>query len=269
MKNALIRHKEQKASLFLSSMGTQMFNNETPSESLYGVCTGRGIDMAANGTMTMDDLLQGYAHMAQEGFEASVLLCHPAAYFMWLRDPVFRLMLLNFGGGRYYNMWNGNPGGLMPWSNGTMGAMGPTAGTKIVPGGTPSGDTPTVVEALSNLANSAPNIPAYLPLNLSVATSILIPFDPENKLTDVYLLSAGNVGFHLVDQDVTQVNWRDEATETAKVRLLERYGFAVANEGQGIGVYKNVKVAQNYFDGSVRAVDTSGLSEIPAGTPVV
>ena len=47
--------------------------------------------------------------------------------------------------------------------------------------------------------------------------------------------------------------WRDENTEVVKVKIRERYGFAVAHEGQGVGVLRNVKVAPNYFNGIVNA----------------
>jgi len=68
----------------------------------------------------------------------------------------------------------------------------------------------------------------------------------------MFLLSRGNVGFHLVDEELTQVQWVDETVETVKVKLRERYGFAVAHEGQGVGVIKNVPVKRNYWDGSIK-----------------
>jgi len=83
--------------------------------------------------------------------------------------------------------------------------------------------------------------------------SPLVPFDASTQLGDIYLLSSGNVGFHLVDEELTQVEWRDENVDVVKVKLRERYGFAVAHEGQGVGVLKNVKLARNYWDGTVTA----------------
>jgi len=179
-----------------------------------------------------------------------------------------RLMLLNFGGGEWFNPWSGNPGPQSSWSNGAMGAMGPSLGHRIVPGGTPSGETPTPNTGRSQNMTSVPNVPGLFPFNFSVMASPFVPYDPATRLTDVYLLSAGNVGFHLVDEDLVQVQWRDEDVESVKVKLRERYGFAVAHEGQGIGVFKNVFVDKNWFDGTVPASPVT-VSALSAGTAVV
>lgn len=253
MGQALVRLKEQKAVFFLRNLGTTLFDNLTPTQSLYGVMHGRGIGGAANGSMTMDNLMRGMAHMAEEGFAANTLLMHPLFYYSFLQDPVLRAMMLAHGGGAWFNMYTGNPGPRASWSNGGMGAMGPTAGQFIVNPGATHGSTVTGVEGRSNQANSAPNLPPYFPFNFRILVSPLVPFDPEDETGDVYLCSDGNVGFYLVDEDPTTVEWRDESIESAKVKIRERYTFAIAHEGQGVGVFKNVKVEQNYFDGTIRA----------------
>lgn len=268
MANAMVRHKEQKAVTFLTSLGTSLFDNAVPANSLYGVCHGRDMTGAGNGTMDVDDLMQGYGHMVEEGFVPNILLVHPMAYLMWMRDATMRTMLLNFGGGEWFNPWSGNPGPQSTWSNGSMGAMGPSLGHRIVPGGTPSGETPTPNTGRSPVANSVPNVPSNFPFNFTVMASPFVPYDPVSKLTDVYLLSGGNVGYHLVDEELVQVSWRDENVEAVKVKLRERYGFAVAHEGQGVGVFKNIFVDKNWFDGTIPA-QAVGVAALPAGTPVV
>jgi hypothetical protein len=267
---AMARLKEQKAVSFLTSLGTTLFDNATPANSLFGVCTGRDITLNANGTMTMDDLMRGYAHMTEEGFPPSIILVHPMTYFMWLRDPVMRLMMLNFGGGEMFNPWSGNTGPRSNWSNGSMGAMGPSTGHKLVPGGSASGESATGLTGRSQLANSGPNVPGYFPFSMSVMASPFVPYDPETNLCDVYLLSAGNVGFYMIDEDLQQVQWRDEDVEAVKVKLRERYGFAVAHEGQGVGVYKNVYTGRNYFDETVSgtAVSPSAITSTATISPL-
>mgnify|MGYP001329418471 CR=1 FL=1 len=51
MGNALVRHKEQKAVSFLKGLGTSLFDNETPATSLFGVTTGRDMELDANGSL--------------------------------------------------------------------------------------------------------------------------------------------------------------------------------------------------------------------------
>ncbi|MFM7852657.1 MAG: hypothetical protein ACKO96_12280, partial [Flammeovirgaceae bacterium] len=100
---------------------------------------------------------------------------------------------------------------------------------------------------------SAFNVPGYFPWPFRVMVSPLVPFDADSMLGDIYLLSSGNVGLFLVDEELTKVEWRDESVDVAKIKLRERYGYAISHEGQGVGVMKNVKLARNYWDGTIKA----------------
>ena len=265
---AMVRHKEQKAVAFLKQLGTTLFDNLNPAQSIYGVLTGRGLvedavnggsKLSANGSMTMENLMRAMAHMSEEGFTPNVMLMHPLFYYTFVQDPVMRTMMLAHGGGSIFNPYTGNPGPLAPYSNGAMGSRGPSMGTKVVnprgtgtAGGDPAGAVTGVLERSQEMT-SAPKIPSYFPFSFNIIVSPLCPYDPETETGDIFLLSSGNVGFHLVDEEATTVEWRDENTETVKIKIRERYGFAVAHEGQGIGVFRNVKRAENMWDGSVDA----------------
>lgn len=262
MNQAMVRHKERKAAAFLSSLGTRLFDNADPTNSLFGVLTGRGLDMAANGSLTVDDLFKAMAHMAEEGFPATVMLVNPLFFYQFLQDPVMRNMMLAHGGGSYFERWAGEVGPRDPWSNGAMGAMGPSVGNKIVPYGSPTGETPTGIAGREHGMTSTFPVPGYFPWPFRVMVSPFVPFDAETNLGDIYLLSEGNVGLYLVDEELTRVDWRDENLEYVKVKLRERYGFAIAHEGQGVAVMKNVKLARNYWDGGIKAVTQEVISEI-------
>ncbi len=263
MGNALVRHKEQKAVQFLKQLGTSLFDNLNPAQSIYGVTTGRGMNDAGtalqgNGSLSMDNLMRAMAHMSEEGFTPNILLMHPLFYYSFIQDPVLRNMMLAHGGGSIFNPYTGDPGPLAPYSNGALGARGPSNGTRVVnprgtgTNGSAQGESITSVLERSQLMSSAPKLPGYFPFNFQIIVSPLCPYDPEAELGDIFLLSGGNVGFHLVDEAPTTVEWRDENTETVKVKIRERYGFAVAHEGQGVGVFKNVKRAENLWDGSTK-----------------
>jgi hypothetical protein len=277
MGNALVRHKEQKAVAFLKQLGTTLFDNLNPAQSIYGVTTGRGLSgnkLIGNGSMNMENLMRAMAHMSEEGFTPDTLLMHPLFYYTFVQDPVLRTMMLAHGGGSIFNPYSGDPGPRDPYSNGALGARGPSRGTSIVnprgigTSGAGTGGAATSVEGRSQLATSAPRLPGYFPFNFQIIVSPLCPYDPETESGDVFLLSSGNVGFHLVDEDATTVEWRDETTETVKVKIRERYGFAVAHEGQGVGVFKNVKCAENLWDGSIDAtpadIDNVDPAEVKA-----
>ena len=264
MGNALVRHKEQKAVSFLQLLGTELYNNASPATSIFGVTTGRGLDMAANGSLIMDDLFRGMAHMAEEGFHPDIILMNPLFFYLFMQDPILRTMMLQHGGGDWFSTWNGQAGPMDPWSNGGMGARGPSLGNVITRGGnSPGGGTATGIAGREHgMTAEAPIPTGYFPWGMRVIVSPFVPFDPETQLGDIYLLSSGNVGFHLVDEDAVTVEWRDENVDVVKMKVRERYGFAVSHEGQGVGVFKNVKLARNYFDGTVSAQTMEVDSEI-------
>ena len=47
MGNALARHKEQKAASFLKALGTTLYDNVTPAESLFGTTKGQKISASS------------------------------------------------------------------------------------------------------------------------------------------------------------------------------------------------------------------------------
>ena len=67
---ALARHKELYAIRLLNEFGTEVFNNATPSDSLYGSTTGRDITGAGNGSMTSNDLWDMYAELLATWFHS-------------------------------------------------------------------------------------------------------------------------------------------------------------------------------------------------------
>lgn len=262
MRAALARHKEQKAVAFLRSMGTSLFDNLAPSTSLFGVCTGRAEDMTANGAVVMDDLFKGMSFMGEEGFFPDIMLMSPQMFMLWVQDPVLRGMAMQFGGGAMFNQYVGQTGPRDPWSNGALGAAGVSPGNAVIPTGNAAGETPTGIAGREHGMTSAPSIPSYMPWNLRIVVSPFIPFDATTGLSDIYLISSGNVGLLLQDEDPVEVSWRDEDHEVSKVKIRERYSFHVANEGFGIGVLRNIPLSRSFWDNTVSVQHVGGIDPI-------
>ena len=55
-------------------MGQTVFDNAAPAQSEFGVCTGRNIAGAQNGSMTLNDLLDIYAYLWMRGFMPDTLI---------------------------------------------------------------------------------------------------------------------------------------------------------------------------------------------------
>jgi hypothetical protein len=59
------------------------------------------------------------------------------------------------------------------------------------------------------------------------------------------MFDSSELGALIVDEDVTVDEWNDQSVDIRKIKLRERYGIGIFNEGQAIAVLKNVKVVPN------------------------
>lgn len=260
---AMARHKEVKIFNYISSMGVPVFNNVTPSASYLGTTSGRDIAGAANGSMTADDLFDALAQVVSQGFMPNTLLMHPLTWFMWLKDPVLREFARNAGGGQWFASYGGNPVGKADWG----GGLGVGSGQSIVPGGNMSGDTASPVNDYSQVQTGAPNVFSYFPWKLNVVVSPFVFYDPARKITDIYIFDSTQLGALIVEQDLTTAEWEDPSVMMRKVRLVERYGIGIYNEGQAIATLKNISVRPNEVTVPPQAV-INNLSAIDHSTAI-
>lgn len=264
MRNALWRHKAFKGINFMLSLGVTLFDNLNPTNSLYGILKGRGMDGAANGSLDSDSLLKAIAHMHQEGYLPDTLLVSPMHFYTWIQDPVLRTLFVNGNGGSYFNMYSGNPGPLAPFSNGSIGKLGEFLGNRITPYGSPSGAEATGIGGREHGMTATFNLPGYFPVTLKIVVDPSVPFDAERNLGHMILVSSGNVGAIFIDEDVKEIQWEDISRERKMMRLRERYAYGVFNEGQAIGILKNIPAVPNYFPGVINYTSLEVLEEIDA-----
>lgn len=272
---ALARHKEQKIFNYIRSQGAVAFDNLNPTQSLFGVTTGRDLNGAANGSVTMDDLFDAFAQVMTAGFMVNTLLMHPLTWTMFVKDAQLRaFMQENGGAGTYFASWTGNPAGRAPWDNANQGGLGMSAGQLITPGqtsggvATPSGEPASSLLAYPQTLNSAPVLPSYMNVPFRIIVSPFVTYDPRRKLTDIYMFDSSELGVLIVDQDITTDEFVDPARDLRKIKLMERYAIGILNEGQAIATLRNVKVVPNEIVLPARTtIDVSGsLQKIDPGT---
>jgi len=268
---ALARHKEKKIFNFIGAMGVPCFDNLNPTSSAFGVTTGRALDGSANGSVIMDNIFDAYAQILLQGFTPNTLLMHPLSWAMFVKDPVMRLMMLNGAGGTWFGTHSGNPSGRASWDASSQGGLGVSGGQNITQGGNAAGQTATKIEGYPQTINSAPNMPSYFPFPFRIVVSPFVRFNPSTRLTDIMLFDSNELGALIVDEEVTTDEWSDPAVDIRKVKLRERYGIGIRNEGLAIGVIRNVKVVPNEVVLPAQATQnvSSSISAIPATTPVV
>jgi hypothetical protein len=256
---ALARHKEVKIFDFIRSMGVPVFDNLNPTSSLKGVTTGRNLGGAGNGSVTMDDIFDAYAQIITQGFFPNTLLMHPLTWTMFVKDATLRAFVLANGGGAFFATWTGNPAGRAPWDNSGQGGMGVSGGQLITPPDATSGDQPSPLADYPQTLNSAPNLPGYMNIPFRIIVSPFVPYDPRRKLTDVYMFDSSELGVLIVDHDVMTDEFDDPRVDIKKIKMKERYGIGILNEGKAIAVMKNVHVVPNEVVLPARAtIDVSG-----------
>lgn len=271
---ALARHKEHKIFSMIRATGTPLFNNLYPTKSLYGVTHGRDIAGSANGSLILDDIFDGYAYLMMQGYTPNVLLIHPLAFSMFVKDPVLRAFALYNGGGSFFGNWTGNASTRAPWSNGSQGSMGIARGQSVVPGLTPDGSaspaglTASGATSLSQLNTSAPELPSYwgnMPLQIVVSPAVYC--DPRTKRSDVYLIDSRELGALVVGQDIQTNEWENPSAGIKMMKIWERYGIALFEEGKAVAKFANVKLVPNEIVLPAQAT-VSSLSTITASTAV-
>jgi len=242
---ALARHKEVKIFDYIRAMGVTVFDNVSPASSLNGVCTGRALDGSGNGSVTMDDIFDAYAQVITQGFFPDTLLMHPLTWTMFVKDATLRAFVLQNGGGSFFATWTGNPAGRAPWDASSQGGLGVSGGQLLTPGGAASGAQASPVGDHPQTLNSAPQLPGYLNIPFRIIVSPFVTFDTAKKLTDIYMFDSSELGVHIVDEEITTEEWDDPKVDIRKIKLRERYGLGILNEGLAIATLKNVHVVPN------------------------
>ena len=243
-RRALERHKEKKGMNFISSMGVTLFDNKSPTTSIYGTCTGRGLDGNPNGSCTMDDLLKAYAFVMMQGFTPDTILIHPLTWSMWMSDPLLQTILKNTGNGSWFQPHN-MPMSERPWDAASLGGLGQSSSRQFTPGGNAASATPTSVADIDQNLTSAPRIPSYFPHPLTVLVSPFVPFDEDAQTADIMLFDRQNLGALIVDEPIVMDEWEDKSVDLMKVKLRERYTFGIYHDGNGIAVLRNIPIVAN------------------------
>jgi hypothetical protein len=273
---ALARWKETKIFNMIRSMGQIAFDNLDPTNSFYGPCGGRDINGAPNGAVTMDNVFDAFAQVVINGFMPNTILMHPLTWTMFVKDAQLRAFVQANGGGVFFATWTGNPAGQTSWSNGGQGKMGMSTGQNIIPsktstgGSTPHSETTSPLSSFPQFTTGAPVLPSYLNVPFVIIVSPYVFFDPQRKVTDIYMFDSSELGAYIVDEDITTEKFDDPRVDIQKIKIRERYGFAVFSEGQAISTIKNVHVVPNEVPLPVQPTlaVSSGWTAIDPATPL-
>jgi len=246
---ALARHKEVKIYNHINSQGTTVFDN-SGATSTRGMTTGRDASGSPNGTLTLDDLLDMYAAVIAQGFIPNTLIMHPMAWTIFAKDATLRAWAFAQGGAPIWQSRQGSPG-LHPQSGapGGLGVHYPTPYT----------------------ATTQTPVPAIFPEPMRVVVTPFVAYDAtsySNPVTSVIMCDSNQLGALVVDEEISTEDWDDPARDIRAMKIRERYGVAILNEGKAIAVAKNIVVAKGY-DMDDRVIWDAQAGALPAASGFV
>lgn len=266
--NALARHKEEYIFNFITGLGTVIFDNDPAARTtgaavqpVKGITSGRNLKGQFNGSMTADDVYDMYAQVLVQGYIPDTMLIHPMSWLQWVKDPVLREFAIQAGGGSFFANFTGQPNELSkPFYNfGNLGfGQGQTG--RYTQGALSGGQTSTP-EGLPQTQKSGPVLPNYLGLPFRILVSPFMRFDPESRTVDTLLFNSANLGALIVDQDPHVNSWDEPMYNMRNIGIEETYGFGILNEGQAIGVAKNIKLRPNEIVLPARSVMDIGAAQ--------
>jgi hypothetical protein len=262
--NALARHKEEYIFSFITQLGTVVYDNNPAArlntvapgqyQPIKGVTTGRNYLGKLNGSMTLDDIFDMYAQVMAQGFIPDTLLVHPMTWLMWVKDPVLREFAIQAGGGSFFANWGGNPAELgNKFFNYRGLGLGQGQQGEYTQGQLTGGQT-SKVQGLPQKQQSYMELPNYLGLPFRILVSPFVFFDPINRLTNILMFEARNLGALVVQEDPHVKDWSDLRYGIQYMAIEETYGFGMLHEAQAVAVAKNVKVRPNEFTLPARTV---------------
>ena len=90
------------------------------------------------------------------------------------------------------------------------------------------------------------SIQGRLPFAFNVNLSPFAPIDKKNKTFDMFCVDRNNVGVQIVRDEIKTDSFVDPARDITNIKLIERYGFGVFNQGRAICSAKNISMAKSF-----------------------
>ena len=259
--SALARLKEALGLRLINEFGINTFDNSDPESTEYGICTGRDITGAHNGTMTLNDIFDMWVYLALRGFTPDTLMISPLAWKVFATDPQLREIVI--AGAVLVTR-------RMPLGSSAMGFEDIFHGLGLYMKGTgneyqssPWTETLTPVGATLNVP------PRYLPGPVKVLVSHLMPFATrtgKQPITDIALADSQRCGILVQREGPTTEELDILTNDTHHVHVYERYGMGIFDQGKGIAMARNVVVDRNYVFENTNMVTLTNTTSFPGNT---
>lgn len=222
MGRAMARFKEEQVFNAFSDHGTPVFDNDLRTQMPEAGTTGRGSDGQFNDTLSTEDFLDLVLALMGNDMTPTDIIMHPLTWVIFAQNGMI-------GNGMTYGALGGQ--NVHPW-----GATQGTGGFA----GLPADQGP------QQYIMRPEDVQGRLPMPLRVNFSPAVHFDKANKKFDMYCVDRDNVGVIVEKEPLSTDNWTDPERDLRMLKVKERYGVGITNNGRGITVARNIAVAPTY-----------------------
>lgn len=222
MGRAMARYKEEWIFENFSNHGHIIFDNNMRKQLPESGTTGRAQDGSFNDTLSVEDFLDMVLALMGNGFTPSDVVMHPLTWVIFARNAMI-------GNGLSFGALGGQ--NVHPW--------GATQGTGGFAGLSANGDGQKLIMTPEQVQNR-------LPVPLQVNFSPFVKFDKVNKLFDMYCLDRNEVGVIVQKEEMSTGEWIDPERDIRSLKVKERYGVGILNNGRAITVARNIAVAPSH-----------------------
>lgn len=235
MGQAMGRYKEEWIFNEFSGGGNPIFDNSLAEQNPQAMTTGLGKDGNYNGTLSVEDFLDMALTIIGNGFQPSDMIMHPLVWVVFARNGMI-------GNGLSYGALGAN----------SVHYQGAIQGNPDSFGIQNSGDGQKMIM-------SPDQVQGRLPMPMTLNFSPYVRFDRENRLFDAYVVDRSEVGVIVEKEGLSTDQWLDSERDIKNLKVKERYGIGLLNEGQAISVCKNIAVAPSYPMPPQVTVNTNSL----------
>lgn len=120
----------------------------------------------------------------------------------------------------------------------------------------------------TGIALGPDSIQGRLPFAFNVQLSPFIPLDKKNRTFDMYVVDRNNIGVLLEKEAVKIDQWNEPARDIQNMKMTEKYGIGILNEGKGVCVAKNISLDRSFpYPQRYVTMTDPNFNGLPAGFP--
>ena len=210
---AMARKKEEKCFYAFSKYGHTIFDNMLRTQHAEAGTTGKNEHGELNDTMNVADMIDMVIAIMANGYQPTDILLHPLTWSVFMKNDLLGAFSQAALGG-YGVDWNSN-----------LNKQHAPA-IKLNPDG----------------------MAGRMPFPINITFSPFIPINQETKRFDMYCIDRNEIGVMLVKEEMTTEDFDDPSRDMLNLKVKERYGLGLLNEGRAISVAKNIALSPSYPD---------------------